>query len=78
MLEPRGHKDMFFFFFDLDPIITQPVSKDADLGNNILWMAGGYLNMGAMVSLHAWALYSLDYSQWRQNGYIKEHIPHSV
>lgn len=38
MLEPRGHKDMF------GSIITQPVSKDADLG--IIFMdAGGYLNM---------------------------------
>ncbi len=38
MLEPRGHKDMF------GSIITQPVSKEADLG--IIFMdAGGYLNM---------------------------------
>lgn len=38
MHEPRGHKDMF------GSIITQPTTKDADLG--IIFMdSGGYLNM---------------------------------
>lgn len=38
MLEPRGHKDMF------GAVITEPVSKEADLG--VIFMdSGGYLNM---------------------------------
>jgi proline racemase len=38
MLEPRGHKDMF------GAILTEPISKEADLG--VIFMdTGGYLNM---------------------------------
>lgn len=38
MLEPRGHRDMF------GAVITEPVSKEADLG--VIFMdSGGYLNM---------------------------------
>lgn len=38
MLEPRGHRDMF------GALLTQPVSKEADLG--VIFMdCGGYLNM---------------------------------
>lgn len=38
MLEPRGHRDMF------GAVITEPISKEADLG--VIFMdSGGYLNM---------------------------------
>ena len=38
MLEPRGHKNMF------GAILTNPISKEADLG--VIFMdTGGYLNM---------------------------------